>query len=237
MNLPLLLLLALLPLEAFGSANKIRRVSVRPDEIVNVKTALGIASIIQVPDSPNNLVLGDKEAFKVEYLDRAITIKPLGPQAKSNLYVYTSYDRYNVELTTVPQAAADYVVYLSPLKEAKTSTLRWMAWSRSTRMSSLSLSVNRLGRAPGQYLIIEFQLDSKLKTKIDPGWIWITQAGETRPIHSLSLSDVSTRPGRPVKGIVQLLMGDIRPDLPLTLELRRMKQAKSIVLPEALKWK
>ena len=237
MNLPLWLLLALLPLEAFGSTGKIRRVSARQDEIVTVRTALGIASIIQVPDTPNSLVLGDKEAFKVEYLDRAITIKPLDRHAKSNLYIFTNYDRYNVELTTVSQAAADYVVYLSPFKKAANSNLRWTAWNKSMRIGSLSLNVKRLGRAPGKYLIIEFRLSSKLETKIDPGWIWITQSGETRPVHGLSLSDLSTKPARPVQGVIQLLMEDIRPDAPLSLEVRKNGQATSLALPEVLKWK
>ena len=59
------------------SASKVRKVFMASDEIVTVRTALGIATIIQVPEKPNSVVLGDQNSFRVEYLDQAITIKPL----------------------------------------------------------------------------------------------------------------------------------------------------------------
>ena len=86
---------------------RVRKVPVSGDQIVTVKTAIGIATIIQVPDRPNSVVVGDQESFKVEYLDQAITIKPLHSGAKSNLYVYTDWKRYNVQLTTGSEAIAD----------------------------------------------------------------------------------------------------------------------------------
>ena len=92
---------------------RVRKVEVTQDQIVTVRTALGIATIIQVPDRPNSIVVGDQAAFKVEYLDQAITIKPLRGGAKSNLYVYTDYRRFNVQLITGADASADYVVYRS----------------------------------------------------------------------------------------------------------------------------
>jgi hypothetical protein len=96
---------------------KIRRVIVSGDQIVTVKTALGIATIIQVPDRPNSVVVGDQDAFKVEYLDQAVTIKPLQPGAKTNIYIYTDWKRYNVELVSGSESVSDYVVYLENPKE------------------------------------------------------------------------------------------------------------------------
>ena len=91
---------------------KVRRVEVEKDQIVKIKTAIGIATIIQVPDRPNSVVVGDSNSFKVEYLDQAITIKPVARGARSNLYIYTDWRRFNVELITGNDATADYVVYL-----------------------------------------------------------------------------------------------------------------------------
>src|SRR5690606_17824343 len=100
-----------LSLPGFASG-RVRKVEVKPDQIVTVRTAIGIATIIQVPERPNSIVVGDQSAFKVEYLDQAITIKPLHGSAKSNLYIYTDYRRFNVQLVTTSEPAADYVVYL-----------------------------------------------------------------------------------------------------------------------------
>ncbi|MFN3454280.1 MAG: TrbG/VirB9 family P-type conjugative transfer protein, partial [Pseudobdellovibrio sp.] len=83
---------------------RIRRVPVQGDQIVTVKTSIGIATIIQVPDRPNSVVVGDQDSFKVEYLDQAITIKPLTGGAKSNLYIYTDWKRFNVELVSGAEA-------------------------------------------------------------------------------------------------------------------------------------
>src|SRR3990167_893132 len=95
-----------------NAGERVRRVPVQGDQIVTVRTSLGIATIIQVPDRPNSVVCGDQDAFKVEYLDQAITIKPISRGAKSNLYIYTDWKRYNVELVSGSEVAANYVVYL-----------------------------------------------------------------------------------------------------------------------------
>ena len=104
-----LLTTCFLPLQA-----KVRHVNLKPDEITTVKTAPGLATIIQVPDTPTRLVIGNKSAFKVEYLDKAVTIKPLRSLAGTNLYIYTDHHRYNVKLVSTKKTLADYVVYLKP---------------------------------------------------------------------------------------------------------------------------
>ena len=85
------------------ASSRVKKVEVQKDQIVRVNTAVGIATIIQVPDRPNSVVVGDQDAFKVEYLDLAITIKPITPHGKSNLYIYTDYRRFNVELNSGPE--------------------------------------------------------------------------------------------------------------------------------------
>ena len=116
MNLFFWILLVTFPVASFAS-ERVRHVAVQKDQIITVRTAIGIATIIQVPDRPNSVVVGDQNAFKVEYLDQAITIKPLHGGAKSNLYVYTDWRRYNVQLITGAESSADYVVYFDSQKE------------------------------------------------------------------------------------------------------------------------
>ncbi|KAJ8134321.1 hypothetical protein OY671_012466, partial [Metschnikowia pulcherrima] len=92
-----------------------------------------------VPAPPTSLVVGDSSAFKVEYLDQAITIKPSRANAKSNLYVYTDWRRFNVQLVTGGEGAADYVVYLEePIPKSKAPAKAYP-----------SQSIARLARAMG----------------------------------------------------------------------------------------
>jgi hypothetical protein len=212
---------------------RVRRVEATQDQIVTVKTALGIATIVQVPDRPNSIVVGDQAGFKVEYLDQAITIKPLRGGAKSNLYIYTDYRRYNVQLVTGAEASADYVVYLdNPTPKLEKNMVHWMAVKRSTSVDGANLSVNRVARTRDGILLIEFRLSSR--EKLDPKWIWLTQAGMTRPIQNLFLSSLEAK--EPATGTIQVLQSDVNADLPLKIELRKKKTA-SISLPKVAAWR
>lgn len=218
---------------------RVRRVQVQGDQIVTVRTSIGIATIIQVPDSPNSVVVGDQAAFKVEYLDRAITIKPLSFGAKSNLYVYTDWKRYNVQLIAGQEAAADYVVYLENPKRPEQSGSAGIVWTKyrnNLKNDDLTLEVNRLGRAKDGVLLIEFTVKGKKRESLRPDWLWLTQEGQTRPIHNLFLSSLELRPGGSAQGVLQLLRSDVSAEFPLRIELRRQKLSYLTVQKVAL-WK
>ena len=213
------------------ASSRVKKVEVQKDQIVRVNTAMGIATIIQVPDRPNSVVVGDQDAFKVEYLDLAITIKPIAPHGKSNLYIYTDYRRYNVELATGSEASADYVVYLeNPVVKDKTSpvhgrnsTILWKKVSRSFKNESVSLLVDRVGTTRSGTIIIEFTLTSSKREQINPAWFWVTQGGMTRPIQNLFMSDVKISPGQKIHGSIQLLKSDLNGAAPARIEIRRKK--------------
>ena len=223
---------------------RVRRVPVNGDQIVTVRTAMGIATIIQVPDRPNSVVVGDQDAFKVEYLDQAITIKPLSGGAKSNLYVYTDWKRYNVQLISGAEAIADYVVYLeNPKENTKEISIKtngtniiWTAFRKYLKNGNLKLEISRLGKAKDGILLIEFLVKGTSKEEIKPESIWLTQNGQTRPIQSLFLSALEVLPSCPVNGVIQLQQDDFDSSIPIQLELRKKKTSFLIVQKVKL-WK
>lgn len=212
-----------------NGAERVRRVPVQGDQIVTVRTSIGIATIIQVPDRPNSVVVGDQDSFKVEYLDQAITIKPLTGGAKSNLYIYTDWKRFNVELVSGSETVADYVVYLENPKEKMVSRsnvdtgIKWTSFSNSLRNENLLLEIKRLGRARGGILLIEFLIKSSKNEKFKPEWIWLTQNGEVKPIHNLFLSALESSPRNSINGILQVRESDQRNSDSIRFELRRSK--------------
>ncbi len=227
----------LLALSPAVSGARVRTVEVKKDQIVNVKTALGVATIIQVPDRPNSLVVGDQNAFKVEYLDQAITIKPLHGGARSNLYIYTDYRRFNVQLVTTSEAAADYVVYLaSPIEKPKTPTSGWRSYKNLLKNESLTLETKRLANALDGTLLIEFEVRSSIKEKFGPEWLWLTQNGKPKPIQGLALSAQDVSAGRPLKGVIQILRKDVSTGDSLRIELRR-KKTSYLTIPAGIAWK
>ncbi len=236
-----LLAFSLLTLNS-NASQRVRRVPVQGDQIVTVRTSIGIATIIQVPDRPNSVVVGDQDSFKVEYLDQAITIKPLSGEAKSNLYIYTDWKRYNVELISGGEAVADYVVYLENPKEklvTRSSTdigIKWTAFKNHLRNDTLELHVRRLGRAKDGILLIEFSITSKKKEAFKPEWIWLTQNGETRPIHNLFLSALEASPLRGISGVLQMREADLNTSEPVRLELRKTKLSY-LTIQKVASWK
>jgi len=223
---------------AFAFAGeRVRKVEVKTDQIVTVRTAIGIATIIQVPDRPNSIVVGDQAGFKVEYLDQAITIKPLHGGARSNLYIYTDYRRYNVQLVTATETSADYVVYLeNPKEKIKSSPLAWSNFRNQLKNDSMTLAIRRLAKTRDGVLLVEFEVTSERREIFKPEWIWLTQKGATLPIHSLVLSSQELGDGRVLKGILQILRDDIGESEPLRIEMRR-KKISYLSLPKVKSWK
>lgn len=236
-----LLAFSLLTLNS-NASQRVRRVPVQGDQIVTVRTSIGIATIIQVPDRPNSVVVGDQDSFKVEYLDQAITIKPLAGGAKSNLYIYTDWKRYNVELVSGSEAVADYVVYLENPKEKPVTRssvdtgIKWTVFKNHLRNDSLELHVKRLGRAKDGILLIEFTITSKKNETLKPDWLWITQNGDTRPIHNLFMSGLEASPQRGILGVLQMREADLNTSEPVRLELRRTKLSY-LTIQKVASWK
>jgi hypothetical protein len=203
---------------------KIRRVPVTGDQIVTVRTALGIATIIQVPDRPNSVVVGDQDAFKVEYLDQAVTIKPLQSSAKTNIYIYTDWKRYNIELITGAESVSDYVVYLDNSKiKTEGTAIKWIEFKKSFRNGDIFLETKQLAKLKNGIFQVEFYLTSDKKQQINPEWIWLTQREKTRPIHNLILSSLEIAPQEKVQGVLQLKVSDIESHEAFKIEMRRSK--------------
>lgn len=229
MRIKLILLLAF-SLIAYNSnaAQRVRRIEVQSDQIVTVRTSIGIATIIQVPDRPNSVVVGDQDSFKVEYLDQAITIKPVSSGAKSNLYIYTEWKRFNVELVSGAEGVADYVVYLENPKAKPASSytgteIYWTNFKNTLRNESLLLEVKRVGRTKDGILLVEFSVTSNKKEVFKPEWLWLTQAGTTCPIHNLFMSGLEVSPQKGILGVLQIRSMDLNIADSMRLELRREK--------------
>jgi hypothetical protein len=231
-----LILFISLSLPSLANAERVRKVKMKRDQIVQVKTALGVATIIQVADQPTSLVVGDNEAFKVEFLEQAITIKPLHRNAKSNLYIYTEYRRFDVQLVTVSEGSADYVVYLenvvSPLKLKP--VVEWKKSELKFKNGDLSIAVKRLGQSDLS-LFVELEFSSASAFEVDPASLWVLQSKTTVPIHRLVLSSFKGSKANAIRGVVEILKDDLNLSKPFTLEIRR-KTSTHVEIPRALGW-
>lgn len=242
--------------EVFGQSQRVRRIELKNDQIAQVKTALGIATIIQVPDSPNSVVVGNSEAFKVEYLDQAITIKPLFSGARSNLYIYTNYRRYNVELISVNSSEANYIVYLEGVKSSSQTKkpdtkmtvkpirsvepylvgINWFELNKSLQNDEVKLIIKRVGLSANNVVLFDFTMTASQKIEIKPENLSINQNKKIVTIHNLFLSSLKIDPQKPITGTLEILKSDLKTDAGLNFEFKR-KNKKSIYITEVSSWK
>jgi hypothetical protein len=217
------------------SSPRVRKLHLKRDEIAQVRTAVGIATIIQVPDRPTSVVLGDTNAFKVEYLENAITIKPLNHSSKSNLYIYTEGRRFNVSLVTLPIPSADYIVYLEPeISRPDPKREKWRDYSAERKNRDFTVAITRIGKS-SDFLMIAFQITAPKPFKFKPDWIWLTQGGRTVAIQDLSLSGLDMTEHSPVGAFLSIKVTDLKGATPLMLEVRSPTPIK-LKLPEVRSW-
>lgn len=233
-------LILALPIKSL--ARSIRVVEADESKVVTVNTALGYSTIIQFSTKPISAVLGDQDAFKLEYVGNSITIKPLIPHAKSNLFIFTEYDRFNCTLKTVSARDVDYIVKLSakrpsqpmmsdgviPASESTQTTIEnQLVTRRIGKMRSFAgftlklthLNSSKDSSNPRSVTLIDFELSSKKKAySFQPASLGVKQNGKFVTIESIYLDSLELLPGHaPVRGKIAILNQDLKRGVPLTL--------------------
>ncbi|MBN8542390.1 MAG: TrbG/VirB9 family P-type conjugative transfer protein [Deltaproteobacteria bacterium] len=213
----------------------VRNITANGDNILNVRTALGIATIIQLPETIQSAIIGDGSGFKVEYLDRAVTIKPLRFGVKTNLYLVTEKRRYNLRLVTQAQDLADYVVYVRnpDIKDA----VRWRKFNQFGEADNIRLTVNRIAVSDGGFVLIDAKISSNSnETKaLKPEDFWIVQGNTSRTVNGLFVSGLGVSKSNPISVGISLAKSELVATKPIVIELR-MKHKISVSISEANLW-
>lgn len=222
---------------ATTSFAQIRNTHVKEDDIITVKTALGIATLLQLPETIQSAIIGDLSGFKIEYLDKAVTIKPLRFGAKTNLYLVTGSRRFNLRLVTGTQEQADYIVHLKKQEKPKPET-KWRNYSKSVAQKNLKLSVVRIGQAPSGFILIYAILTSTQSQRmtIKPESVWIKQSGNSKVINSLFMSDSKVEKDKALRIGLSLAKSDLAAGKPITIEINA-EHSISVQILEAELWK
>lgn len=216
------------------SFGNIKTVAPKNDEIVEVKAALGIATIIQVPDSIQSAIIGDQSAYRIEYVDKAVTIKPLRSGARTNLYLFTMERRFSLVLNVVPQQAAYYIVYI---KKADLGTgPRWISVNRAVSNAELSLKVNRIATTSDDFLLVDLNVIAKKTLKLQASDFWLLEGSDSKVINSIFLSKVELKKGQAAQLGISIRKSDLG-KRPLAFEYRNSGKALRVDLLREAQWK
>ena len=186
-----------------------RTLNLSDTDVGEIHTALGYSTILQFESRPTSTVLGDQDAYKVEYVGTSLTIKPVVAGAKTNLFTFTDYDRFSFRLVTGPGAQADYIVRVKrkggsvpeATEATPSDTMATVAINRSSSCELFTLTVDSVAYPPGKpWLVINFTVASKPGKEIElkPENFSVTSHDKPVPIETLYLEALKASPDSPV---------------------------------------
>jgi len=198
------LLLAVLTTNAI--AKPTRTLELSEADVGQVHSSLGYSTILQFDARPTSAVLGDQDAFKVEYVGNSLTIKPLVPGARTNLFVFTDYERFSFRLITGASSQVDYVVrvkrkrsksassfyeYISYEDDVASEKMATVNVNRSANCRSTSLTVESFSYPKAKpWVVVHFAVSQGAKGKafeFKPESMVLVKGKELVPIETLYL--------------------------------------------------
>jgi hypothetical protein len=226
----LALLLFMLCPGAGHAKGPIRIVEASTDRIARVRTALGYSTVIELPSKPLQAVLGDQDAFKLEFVGQSVTLKPLIAGAKSNLFLFTEWGRFPFLISTGPATQADLLIrvrYLGADTEKESvhrGHRRRIRVEKKSSAQGFTLKALDLDLSPGDgnsrsASILRFEIASSITPyAFQPASVGIKQGLKFIEIEQIYLDrlDVGPKSG-PVGGTIAILNRSWKRNLPLSL--------------------
>lgn len=223
----------------YAAQGKTRSLSLADGDVGEVRSAIGYSTILQFDTRPTSVVLGDQDAYKVEYVGEGLTVKPLVPGAKTNLFVFTDYARFNFRISASTADQADYLVKISR-KRAKSSSMMSSgdpgvnfnsgtevtdkSIEKSAYCGSTFLLLQKMATSASQkYLVVTFGLKHLglrpgHELNFSPGDIEILQFKKSIPIENLYLDGLSFSRSKPrVSGTLVVKHSEFVASAPLLL--------------------
>ncbi len=207
------LTIVLLGLCHSGEAHSTRTLVLDDSEVAVIRTGIGYSTIIQFDARPTSAVLGDQDAFKVEYIGNSLTVKPVLPSSRTNLFAFTDYDRFNFKLETTRGSDVDYLVRVKKRQRkgvpqftsggSSPSSIplprKFIHLSNKRQGVTLQVSDVAYSKADGVF-VVSFSLMSAAPLVFEPGDIEILQDDKSISIENLYLDALSLAPGKRAQG-------------------------------------
>ena len=212
-------------------SSTIREVVTDSEKLIPIHTSLGFSTILEFQEKPISAILGDQDAFKLEYVGNSITLKPLVQGARTNLFVYTSFERFNFSIATSPPPNTDYVVRIgreskeknkvkpiSKLSPYVTVSVNQKSERLGLELKVIEIDLSRDSLDPRSASLIKFLLTSKKeKKKISSSSFGLKQDGKFLDVEGIYLDRIEVEPNSTLTGVFALLNQQWKRQKPLTL--------------------
>ena len=215
MNRYYLILFLALPSLAFAKSSRTVRLS--DDEMELIYVEPGYSTLLKFSSRPEPGLIGDQDGYKVEYLKDIVSIKPLVPTGKTNLFIFTKEGQFNFQLVA-SRGHHDNIVFVEPKATGKVATaapsgekksvpideLLTRRMNKSVTNSRFRLTLESLSQPISKStLVIKLRIDpvGKEGARLDPRWISLAQKGHAVPIENLTFEHKEDAKGPHAEGM------------------------------------
>lgn len=214
-----------------------RTVQMKEGEMTPIYVSPKFSTILQFDAHPEPGLIGDQDAFKVEYMRNLVAIKPLMSRGKTNLFIFTKEGQFNFQLISSSDHH-DNVVYVkragnnAPEKlltterivmidDLITSRLNKVVKSKTAKLTIESVATPKSKST----LVIKFDLERKQIGKDELFKIAKENVSIKQKTTSLSIENIYLENARPekalyrTKGLLLLRAEGVAPTTPLDFSL------------------
>lgn len=179
-------------------ASQVKEMKLKSSDVGIINTALGYSTVLQLSQKPLNVVLGDQSSFRVEFINDSITLKPLRAGAKTNIFIFTDNDRFNLTVKAGPIALVDYVVrirrvYVDPLQ---TTQLNQFIYEKGLKFKLIRTT----DKGPDVFLDFIIENHRKDSVRLRTDQFRVVAEGLPQQIRSLYLDSPTIKSGSALSG-------------------------------------
>lgn len=217
-----------------ANASGIRTVSVSESDVASVRVSVGYSTLLQFDSRPTQAIIGDQDAFKVEYVGNALAIKPLTNSARTNLFVATQTERFNFRISSGQGFEPDYVVRVRRKAlesiSAVVPSLKAIRLNRVKEERGMRVTLESVAKlSNGAGVILSFQVRSKDKVRtFEPGGFEVIQAGRSLPIENIYLDRLVLGPGETLRGMMVVRGSNIKTKQRLAIRVVSVKPIATV---------
>lgn len=231
----LLLALTFLSEISFGAPSK--TIALKEGELAPIYVSPRFSTILQFDEHPEPGLIGDQDAFKVEYMRNLVAIKPLVSKGKTNLFIFTKEGQFNFQLIASIENH-DNVVYVkragSQTPEKLLTTERVVLvddlitkkLSKAVQRKNAKFTVISLAAPKSKStLVIKFELERRQPGKDDLFKIAKENISAKQKGVSLLIENIYLENSRPDKtmyltrGLLLLRSDGVKPTIPIDLNV------------------
>lgn len=116
-------------------------------DVLRVNTSLGFCTVLEFPDKPTMVSVGDNSLVQVEVPQNSknVVIKPVEETGETNIFVFTANQRFNYKVVIGDEKDADYVINAQKSASSKNKDQKPIDISQLLRMAKNYQALKELG--------------------------------------------------------------------------------------------